>query len=107
MRKKIISGLIIAIGALLILALLNVNLLVERNKTYLLAKAEQSLGVKISPDRIEVKLWTLGARLVDVTVSEDPALSTEALLRAQAIEVDLQFLPLLMGRFRLRKIVLD
>jgi uncharacterized protein involved in outer membrane biogenesis len=107
MRKKIISGLIIAIGALLILALLNVNLLVERNKTYLLAKAEQSLGLKISPDRIEVTLWPLGARLVDVIVSADPALSTDDLLRAKAIEIDLQFLPLLMGRLRPRKIVLD
>jgi uncharacterized protein involved in outer membrane biogenesis len=107
MRKKVVIGLMLAFGALLILALLNINLLVQRNKTYLVAKAEQSLGLKISPERIEVTLWPVSARLVDVTVSADPALSTEDLLRAQAIQVELQFLPLLIGQLRARKVALD
>ena len=107
MGKKVIAGLMIASGALLILALLNFNRLVQRNKTYLLAEAEQSLGLKISPERIEVTLWPISARLIDVTVSGDRALSTEDLLRAKAIAVELKFLPLLTGRLRARRVALD
>ena len=108
MAKKIISGLALAIGALLILALLNVNYLAQRNKDYLLAKAGQSLGCNIAAKRADVTLWPISARLEDVIISDKPAISNnEDWLRAKAMQVDLQFLPLLTGRFQAQKIALD
>jgi len=107
MRKRIITGAVLIISGALLLALLNLNFLVNHRKTYLLAQAEQSLGHKISADRIEVNIWSLSARLINAVVFDDPDLSIGNSLRAKAIQFDLQFLPLLVGRFRARKIAVD
>ena len=108
MAKKIVSGLAIAIGALLILGLLNVNYLAQRNKDSLLARAGQSLGCNIAATRIDVTLWPISARLEDVAISDKPAINNnDDWLRAKAMQVDLQFLPLLTGRFQAQKTALD
>ena len=108
MLKKIIGGLLMAASALVILALLNVNYLVQRNKSYLLAKAGNLLGCNIAAKRIDVTLWPISARLEDVAISDKPAVdNNEDWLRAKAMQVDLQFLPLLTGRFQAQKTALD
>jgi uncharacterized protein involved in outer membrane biogenesis len=108
MAKKFITGLLLAACALLILALLNVDYLAQRNKNYLLAKAGQSLGCNIAAKRAGVTLWPVSARLEDVIISDKPEVNNnEDWLRAKAMQIDLQLLPLLTGRFQAQKISLD
>lgn len=107
MHKKIIIRLTVGLSALLILALLGSNYLVQSNKTYLLDKAAQSLGRKISASRIEITLWPIGARLFDAVVFADLSPSAADVLQARTLHVELRSLPLLTGRFEPSRIVLE
>jgi uncharacterized protein involved in outer membrane biogenesis len=105
--KRIIGGVALAISSILILAVLNINFLIRRNKDYLIARLEQALGRQISVDRIEVTLWPLGARLTNVAIAEDPAISPGEFLRANGLRVEPRILPLLVGRFELDTMEVD
>jgi uncharacterized protein involved in outer membrane biogenesis len=107
MRKRILGGVVLALGGALVLAVLNINFLVRRNKDYLIGQAEQALGRKITVDEIDVTLWPVGARLVNFALADDPAFSAGEFLRAKDLRVDLRLLPLLIGRFRLKGMVLE
>ena len=107
MRKRIIGAVALALSGVLILAVLNVNFLVRRNKDYLTSRLEQALGRKITVDKIEVTLSPVGARLVNFAMADDPAFSADAFLLAKDLRVDFRFLPLLIGQFRLKRLVLE
>ena len=107
MRKRIISGVVLALSGVVVLTVLNVNFLVRRNKDYLIGQVEQALGRKITVDKIEVTLIPVGARLVNFAMADDPAFSADAFLRAKDLKVDFQLLPLLIGRFRLKRMALE
>jgi len=101
MRKRIIAAVALALGGVLVLAVLNVNFLVRHNKDYLIGRVEQALGRKITVDKIEVTLSPVGARLVNFAMADDPAFSIDAFLLAKDLRVDFRFLPLLIGQFLL------
>jgi uncharacterized protein involved in outer membrane biogenesis len=107
MRKRIIGGIALVLSSVLALAVLNINFLVRRNKEYLIGRMEQALGRKITVDQIDVTLWPPGARLENFAVADDPAFSAGELLRAKDLRVDLRILPLLAGRFRLKRMVIE
>jgi AsmA protein len=107
MRKRIIAGVALALSSVLVLAVLNINFLVRRNKDYLIRQAEQALGRKITVDEIDVTLWPVGARLVNFALADDPAFSADAFLSAKDLRVDIRLLPLLIGQFRLKGMVLE
>jgi AsmA protein len=107
MRKRIIAGVALALSSVLVLAVLNINFLVRRNKDYLIRQAEQALGRKITMDEIDVTLWPVGARLVNFALADDPAFSADAFLSAKDLRVDVRLLPLLIGQFRLKGMVLE
>jgi AsmA protein len=107
MRKRIIAAVALALSGILVLAVLNVNFLVRRNKDYLIGRLEQALGRKITVDTIEVTLSPVGARLVNFAMPDDPAFSADAFLLAKDLRVDLRLLPLLIGQFRFKRLVLE
>ena len=107
MRKWIISGVVLAVIGVVVLAVLNVNFLVRCNKDYLIGQLEQALGRKVTVDKIEVTLIPVGARLVNFAMADDPGFSADAFLRAKDLKVDFQLLPLLIGRFRLKRMALE
>jgi len=107
MRKRIIGAVVLAMSGVLVLTVLNVNFLVRRNKDYLIGQVEQALGRKMTVDKIEVTLTPVGARLVNFAMADDPAFSAAAFLRAKDLQVDLRLLPLLIGQFRLKRLVLE
>src|SRR4030095_8697707 len=107
MRKRILGGVVLALSGILVLTALNLNFLVRRNKDYLIGQAEQALGRKITVDEIDVTLWPVGARLVNFALADDPAFTADAFLSAKDLRVDVRLLPLLIGRFRLKGMVLE
>ena len=107
MRKPIIGGVVLALSGVLVLTVLNVNFLVRRNKDDLIVRAAQALGRKVSADRLEATFWPVGARLVNFGMADDPAFSAGDFVRAKDLRIDFRVLPLLMGQFRLKKMVLE
>src|SRR5262245_29254025 len=108
MRKWIVAGAILIITAVVVLALLlNINALIARNKDYLLAQAEQSLGRKIAVGEVEATLFTgLGLRLKNFTMSDDPAFSSEDFVRAKDLQINVKFWPLLRRELRIKRVIL-
>ncbi len=107
MRKRIIGAVVLALGGVLVLAVLNVNFLVRHNKDYLIGQLEQMLGRKISVNKIEITLSPIGARLVNFAMADDPAFSPDAFVSAKDLQVDLRLLPLLIGQFQIKRLALE
>jgi uncharacterized protein involved in outer membrane biogenesis len=107
MHKRLIVAAVAALAGVLVIALLNVDFLVQQNRDYLISRAEQALGRKVSTDQIEVTYWPMGARFKNFALADDPAFSAEDFLLAKDLRVELRFLPLFIGQFRPKKITLD
>ncbi len=99
--------LILAIGGLLFYAATNLNSIIAQNRDYLLGKVSDSLGRKVEVATIKVKLgWGVAADLKDVTIADDPAISTQPFVKARDVYADVEFLPLLSKALHISKVVL-
>ncbi|MFQ5848528.1 MAG: AsmA family protein [Candidatus Methylomirabilales bacterium] len=108
MRKLSIAAVILLIlGALITFALMNLGSLVNRNKDYILAQAEQALGRKVAVDDIGVTLWGgIGVRLKNFALADDRAFSREDFIRAADLQVNVELLPLLRKEVRVKRLIL-
>jgi len=108
MRKLVIAAVILLLlGALLAFAVLNLGRFVNRNKDYILAQAEQALGRKVAVEDIGVTVWGgIGVRLKNFALADDRAFSREDFLRADDLQVNVAFLPLLWKELRVTRLIL-
>jgi len=109
MRKWIIaSGVLVVLIAGVFIALLNINALIARNKSYLIEQAERSLGRKISVGDVEATLFSgIGARLINFTMADDPAYASGDFVRAKDVQVIVKFWPLLKKSVQVKKAILN
>ncbi|HEY6198347.1 MAG TPA: AsmA family protein [Candidatus Binatia bacterium] len=110
MRKLlIIAAAIIAVMIVVtVLALANLNSLINGNKDYLLARAQESMGRTMTVGEIGLTLWGgIGVRLKQFSLSDDPVFSSEPFVRAADLQVNMKLLPLLLKReLEIRNMVL-
>ena len=109
MRKWLIiaGATLLVLVAVAALALMNLNSLINRNKEYLLAKAQESLGRTLGVGDIALTLWGgIGVRLKQFSMSDDPAFSNEPFVRAADLQVNMKLLPLLRKELQVRNLVL-
>ena len=109
MRKWIIAGAVLLVLFVLpVLALVNLNALINRNKDYLLARAEAALGRHVEVGDIGVTLWGgIGVRLKSFSVADDPSFSKEPFVRAADLQVNMKFLPLLRKELVVSRVILN
>jgi AsmA protein len=107
-RLLIIAGVIVLVFvAVAALALVNLNALINRNKDYLLAKAQEALGRNVAIADIGVTLWGgIGVQLKQFSLADDPAFSKEAFVRAEDLQINVQLLPLLRRELQVSKMTL-
>lgn len=106
MRKPIIAGVIVITG-LVVLAALNVNFLVERNKDYLLDRLARTLGHAVTADKIEIGYQPFAVRLTNLNIAGAAADATSTLVLAKDSQIKLRVLPLLLGQLQPDKITLE
>jgi AsmA protein len=108
MRKWIIiSAVLFAFCAIVVLALLNLNSLINRNKDYFLSQAEQALGRKVSVGDVGVTLWGgVGLTLSNFTMSDDPSFSSSHFVSAEDLQINVKLLPLLRKDFQVKRLIL-
>src|SRR4029434_3804978 len=98
MRKWFITagGAAIVTIAIGLVALLNINSLIRRNRAFLLERAEPARGRKISVGDVVARLFTgIGARLTSFAMADDPDYSSGDFVRAKDLQIHLRFWPLL------------
>ncbi|GEM_PF-5341837 len=108
MRKSIIVAALLFIIVILITALaLNLNSIVNSNKSYFLDKAEETLGRAISVSDIGISLrGGLGVRLDDFAVSDYPEFSNGNIIEASSVRVNTRIWPLLRRNFLVKSVTL-
>lgn len=108
MRKWIIAGVtLITLVIVASVALLNINSLIARNKSYLLDQAQEALGRKISVGEVEATLFSgVGVRLTDFAMTDDPAYSSDEFVRAKDLQVNVKFWPLLRKELQVKRVIL-
>src|SRR5499426_2409149 len=108
MRKWIIIGTVLfAFCAVVVLALLNLNSLINRNKGYFLSQAEQALGRKVSVGDVGLTLWGgVGLTLSKFTMSDDPSFSATNFVSAEDLQINVKLLPLLRKDFQIKRLIL-
>lgn len=109
MRKTlIITGIVLlVIIAVTAFALLNLNILINRNKDYLLARAQESLGRTVAVGEIGVTLWGgVGVRLKEFSMADDPSFANDSFIRAADLQVNMKLLPLLRKELQVSKVTL-
>ncbi|HXV82645.1 MAG TPA: AsmA family protein, partial [Candidatus Binatia bacterium] len=108
MRKWIIVGVVLfAFCAVVVLALLNLNSLIKRNKDFFLSQAEQALGRKVSVGDVGVTLWGgIGVTLNRFTLSDDPSFSSSHFVSAEDLQINFKLLPLLRKDFQVKRLIL-
>jgi uncharacterized protein involved in outer membrane biogenesis len=109
MTKWIVPGvLVLALIAVAIFALVNLDSYLERNEAWLAERAADAIGRPVSFEGIAVSLrGGLGARVTGLRVGDDPAFSDRPFLRADAVRVRMAVLPALLGTYELRSIILE
>jgi uncharacterized protein involved in outer membrane biogenesis len=107
-RKWMIVGIgLLVLCAMGVVALLNVNSLIKRNKDYLLDQAQQALKRKVSVGDVEVILLNgIGVRFNNFTMSDDPTYSSDDFVRAKDLQINLKLWPLLWGRVQVKRAIL-
>src|SRR5919109_4004027 len=108
MRKLVITGGVLLVLLVLIgFAVVNLNALVNRNRDYLIAQAQEALGRNVEVADIGVTLWGgIGIRLKEFSLADDPSFSRESFIRAADLQVNVKFLPLLKKELEIDELVL-
>lgn len=108
MRKWMIVGAVLFVScAVVVLALLNLNSLINRNKGYLLSQAEHALGRKVAVGDVGLTLWGgVGLTLSNFTMADDPSFSSGHFVRARDLQINLKLLPLLRKDFQIKRLIL-
>ncbi len=108
MRKLfIVAAILVILSGLVALALRNLSGLINRNKDYLLARAQQTLGRQVTVGDIGVTLWGgIGARVSNFALADDLAFSQEKFLQSADLQVDVEFFPLFWKELRIKRFIL-
>lgn len=108
MRKWIIAGVVLLLLCVAaFVAVLNLNSLIRRNKDYLLVRAQQALGRKISVGDASVTIFGgIGVRLSDFALSDDPAYSSGDFVRAKDLQITVKLWPLLKKEVQVKRAIL-
>jgi AsmA protein len=109
MRKTLISTgiVLLVLIAVTAFALVNLNGLIDRNKDYLLARAQESLGRNVAVGEIGVTLWGgIGVRLKEFSMADDPSFANDSFIRAADLQVNMKILPLLRKELQVSKVIL-
>ncbi len=111
--KKLLKILVWIAGVLLVLLILlaiglKLFFPVEKAKAMAVERGAKMLGRPIGVEDVDVSLWGgLGIVLKDVTIGSPVEMEVGDLLSAEAVDLKLQILPLLSGRYRIDKLVID
>jgi uncharacterized protein involved in outer membrane biogenesis len=57
--------------------------------------------------QIQITFWPFGARLQNFALADDPAFSAEDFVRTKELRIELRLLPLFIGEFRPRRMMLE
>jgi hypothetical protein len=97
----IVGGILLTIIIVAVVAVLNINSYIQRNREYLIQQAEKAVGRQIEVQNIEVNLWNgIGIRFENFSLADDPAFSSSPSYRPKVSRLTSGFCPCCARMFR-------
>ena len=91
-----------------VVAVLNINSYIQRNREYLIQQAEKAVGRQIEVQNIEVNLWNgIGIRFENFRLADDPAFSSDPFMQAKSLQANVRLLPLLRKDVQVKRLILN
>jgi len=109
MRKWafILGSILLVIVIAAVVAVLNINSYIQRNREYLLQQAEKAVGRQIEVQNIKVNLWNgIGIRFENFSLADDPAFSSNPFVQAKSLQANVRLLPLLRKDVQVKRLIL-
>ena len=103
----IVGGILLVIVIAAVVAVLNINSYIQRNREYLVQQAEKAVGREIEVQDIEVNLWNgIGVRFENFTLADDPGFSADPFVQAKSLQANVRILPLLRKDVQVKRLIL-
>jgi uncharacterized protein involved in outer membrane biogenesis len=103
----IVGGFVLAIVIAAVIAVLNINSYIQRNREYLIQQAEKAVGRQIEVQNIEVNFWNgIGVRFENFKLADDPAFSSDPFVQAKSLQANVRLLPLLRKDVQIKRLIL-
>ena len=109
MRKWvfIVGGVVLILVVVAVVAVLNINSYIQRNRDYLIQQAEKAVGREIEVQGIEVNLWNgIGVRFENFSLADDPGFSSDPFVQAKSLQANVRLLPLLRKDVQVKRLIL-
>jgi AsmA protein len=108
MSRKIVPLVLLLFAVLLLILSFSLNGVIEKNRARIQEDLERSLGRAVTFGELKVSLWAgPGIAASDLKVAEDASLAATPFLQAKQVRMQLRWLPLLAGRLRIEKFILE
>lgn len=107
MRRKLVPILFLVLASLLLVLSLSLNAIIEKNRARIQEDLQKALGRTVAFGALRLGFWggpAVTAR--DLTIAEDPRFAATPFIQTKELKIELRWLPLLAGRFRIEKFVL-
>ena len=102
------TGILLIFSIASVVAVLNINSYIRRNRDYLMQQAEKAVGRQIEVENIEINIWNgIGIRFENFKLADDPAFSSESFVRAKDLQANVKLLPLLRRDVQVKKLILN
>jgi hypothetical protein len=108
MSRKIVLAVVLILAVLLIVLSFSLNTVIGKNRGRIQEDLERALGRAVHFSELKVSFWDgPGIVATDVKVAEDPSFAATPFLQAKELRMRLRWLPLLIGRLRIERFVLE
>jgi len=107
-RRKAIVVLLATLACLLVLLVVFLNTLIDKNRERIREEIEKSLGRSLRFDELRLSLWGgIGLLAKRLSIAEDPRFAATPFIQTKELRIQLRWLPLLLGNIEIKKFVLD
>lgn len=107
-RRKAVTVLLAALACLLVLLVVFLNALIDKNRERIREEIEKSLGRSVKFDELRLGVWGgIGLLAKGLSIAEDSRFAATPFIQTKELKMQLRWLPLLLGNIEINKFILD
>ena len=106
--RKAFTVALAALTCALILLVVFLNAFVDKNRERIREEIEKSLGRSVKFDELRLSFWGgIGLLAKRLSITEDPRFAATPFIQTKELQMQLRWLPLLLGNIEIKKFILD
>ena len=106
--RKAIAILLITSACALILLVVSLNSLIDKNRDRIREEIQKTLGRSLTFDELRLSLWGgLGLSAKHLRIADHPSFAATPFIQTKELKMQVRWLPLLLGNLEIEKLILD